>query len=170
LRDELTTLRAGEEKYQGMSVGDRHPGGIGTMAKKRVLVVDDHPPTVKIIRRALEGEGLDVCEAANGADCLLAVASEQPDLVILDVVMPVMDGFQTLRVLREQEETKLLPVIMLTGRKEDHEVLRGWMSGVDMYLTKPFQVPELLAAARRILSVAGPGHANETAEGRPRSA
>jgi DNA-binding response OmpR family regulator len=140
------------------------------MAKKRVLVVDDHPPTVKIIRRALEGEGLEVCEAANGADCLLQVASEQPDLVILDVVMPVMDGFQTLRVLREQEDTRLLPVIMLTCCREDHDVLRGWMSGVDMYLTKPFQIPELLAAARRILSVADSGGAGEIAEGQSHSA
>ena len=154
---------------QGVSGGHRHPAGGGIMAKKRVLVVDDHPPTVKIIRRALEGEGLEVCEAANGADCLLAVESEQPDLVILDVMMPVMDGFQTLRVLREGEHTKYLPVIMLTCCKEDRDVLRGWMTGVDLYLTKPFQIPELLTAAKRILSVTDSEAAGGEPEGRPPS-
>jgi DNA-binding response OmpR family regulator len=122
---------------------------------KRVLVVDDEPPTVRMIQLALEREGMDVATAANGAECLLAVESDQPDLVILDVMMPVLDGFETLRVLREQEETKHLPVIMLTARREDRDVLRGWMSGVDLYLTKPFQMDELVTAASRILEVAG---------------
>lgn len=122
---------------------------------KRVLVVDDDPPTVRMIQLALEREGMDVATAANGAECLLAVESDQPDLVILDVMMPVLDGFETLRVLREKEETKHLPVIMLTARREDRDVLRGWMSGVDLYLTKPFQMDELVTAASRILEVAG---------------
>lgn len=122
---------------------------------KRVLVVDDEPPTVRMIQLALEREGMDVATAANGAECLLAVESDQPDLVILDVMMPVLDGFETLRVLREKEETKHLPVIMLTARREDRDVLRGWMSGVDLYLTKPFQMDELVTAASRILEVAG---------------
>ena len=121
---------------------------------KRVLVVDDEPPTVRMIQLALEREGMDVATAANGAECLLAVDSGQPDLVILDVMMPVLDGFEALRVLREKEETKHLPVIMLTARREDRDVLRGWMSGVDLYLTKPFQIDELLTAVRRILKVA----------------
>ena len=125
---------------------------------KRVLVVDDHPPTVKIIRRCLEREGFEVAAADNGAKCLLSVASRPPDLVILDVMMPVMDGFETLRVLRERPETRHLPVIMLTCRKEDGDVLRGWMSGVDLYLTKPFQTNELLLATRRILATVGESH------------
>lgn len=122
---------------------------------KRVLVVDDELPTVRMIQMALEREGMDVATAANGAECLLAVESDQPDLVILDVMMPVLDGFETLRVLREKEETKHVPVIMLTARREDSDVLRGWMSGVDLYLTKPFQMDELVTAASRILAVAG---------------
>jgi two-component system alkaline phosphatase synthesis response regulator PhoP/two-component system response regulator VicR len=121
---------------------------------KRVLAVDDEPGTLHLIRMALEGHGLEVATAANGAECLLAV-QQPPDLIILDVMMPVLDGFQTLRALRENEATKHLPVIMLTARSQDHDVVRGWMSGVDMYLTKPFEVKQLLTAVDRILEVTG---------------
>lgn len=120
------------------------------MAKK-VLVVDDHPPTVRLIQNALEQDGFSVVTAPNGAECVLAVHREQPDLVILDVIMPVMDGFQALRVLRESDRTKRLPVIILTVRKSDEDVLHGWQIGADMYLTKPFEVLELVAAVKRLL-------------------
>ncbi len=119
---------------------------------KRVLVVDDEPPTARLIQTTLEKHGMEVCTAADGTECLQAIASNPPDLVILDVIMPVMDGFQTLRVLREKAETKGLPVIMLTARREDSDVLRGWMTGVDLYLTKPFKIEELVTAAKRILA------------------
>ena len=118
---------------------------------KTVLVVDDHPPTVRLIQNALEQDGFSVVTASNGAECVLAVHREQPDLVILDVIMPVMDGFQALRVLRENNRTKRLPVIILTVRKSDEDVLHGWQIGADMYLTKPFEVPELVSAVKRIL-------------------
>ena len=126
----------------------------GAMAK-RVLVVDDDPQVVKIIQRALEREGLEVAVATNGAEALLAIGRQRPDLVILDVVMPVMDGFQALRALREKPETKDLPVLMLTARSEDRDVARGWTAGVDLYLTKPFTMEELLTATRRMLEVTG---------------
>lgn len=118
---------------------------------KTVLVVDDHPPTVRLIQNALEQDGFSVITASNGAECVLAVHRDQPDLVILDVIMPVMDGFQTLRILRENAHTKRLPVIILTVRKSDEDVLHGWKIGTDMYLTKPFEVPELVSAVKRIL-------------------
>jgi DNA-binding response OmpR family regulator len=119
----------------------------------KVLVVDDEPPTCRLIENALRREGLEVATATNGAECLLAVAEQCPDLVILDVMMPVLDGFQTLRALRENEATNHLPVLMLTARREHQDVLRGWMTGVDLYLTKPFQLDDLLVAVRRILDV-----------------
>jgi DNA-binding response OmpR family regulator len=118
---------------------------------KRVLVVDDEVATVKMVQLALEGEGLDVTTATNGAECLLQVNASRPDLVILDVTMPVLDGFETLRALRQHEGTKDLPVIMLTARAADEDVLRGWSTGVDLYLTKPFTIEELLTATRRML-------------------
>jgi DNA-binding response OmpR family regulator len=120
---------------------------------KRILVVDDHPPTVRLIQNALEQEGFAVIAAANGAECLIAVHQHNPDIVILDVIMPVMDGFQTLRVLRENEATKTLPVIVLSVRDSDQDVLDGWRIGADLYLTKPFKLDDLLAAVKRILQV-----------------
>jgi DNA-binding response OmpR family regulator len=126
---------------------------------RRVLVVDDEPPTVQLIRTALEREGLEVGTAGNGAEALLAIESDPPDLVILDVIMPVVDGFETLRLLRKNPKTKALPVIMLTARREDEDVLQGWMTGVDLYLTKPFEIDDLLLAAKRILSAAGEAEA-----------
>jgi DNA-binding response OmpR family regulator len=122
------------------------------MESKRILVVDDHPPTVRLIRNALEQEGFSVASAANGAECLLALHRELPDLVVLDVVMPVLDGFQTLRILREDAQTKHLPVIILSIRDSDKDVLEGWQTGVDLYLTKPFQMDELVAAVKRLVS------------------
>ena len=121
---------------------------------KRVLVVDDHPPTVRLIQNALEQEGFSVITATNGAECLIAVHQDSPDVVILDVIMPVMDGLQTLRVIRENEATKTLPVIVLSVRDSDQDVLDGWRIGADLYLTKPFKLDDLLAAVKRITQVA----------------
>jgi DNA-binding response OmpR family regulator len=120
---------------------------------QRVLVVDDHPPTVRLIQNALEQEGFSVIAATNGAECLIAVHQDSPDVVILDVIMPVMDGLQTLRVLRENEATKALPVIVLSVRDSDQDVLDGWRIGADLYLTKPFKLDDLLAAVKRIIEV-----------------
>ena len=121
---------------------------------KRVLVVDDHPPTVQLIRAALEGLGLEVVSAGNGAEGLLAIQQHCPDLVILDIMMPVMDGFQTMRVLRQDPQTENLPVILLTARSADEDVARGWSSGASCYLTKPFQIPEFTSVVKRMLQEA----------------
>jgi len=120
------------------------------MARK-VLVVDDHSPTVQLIRTALEGMDMEVRTATNGAECLLAVDQERPELIILDVMMPVMDGFQTLQVLQESEENAEIPVIMLTARSSDRDVAHGWRSGVTSYLTKPFSIDQLVTLVQRIL-------------------
>jgi len=119
-----------------------------------VLVVDDHPPTLRLISNALESEGIAVRTARNGAECLLAIESERPDLLVLDVIMPVMDGFQTLRVLRETDRTKDLPVIILSIRSNDHDILHGLTTGADMYITKPFKMTDLVTAVQRMLQVA----------------
>ena len=123
---------------------------------RQVLVVDDHQPTVQLIRSALEGLGLEVRTAGNGAEALLAVDEEKPDLVILDVMMPVLDGFQTLKVLQESPETRELPVIMLTARSSDIDVAHGWRSGVTSYLTKPFSLDQLVSMVRRVLEAVAP--------------
>ncbi len=118
---------------------------------KRVLMVDDDPLVVKLVQTALAAEGLDVIAATNGAECLLAVEAHHPDLVILDVAMPVLDGFETLRALRNKAATASLPVIMLTAREANSDVARGWATGADLYITKPFEIEELMLAVNRLL-------------------
>jgi DNA-binding response OmpR family regulator len=136
------------------------------MAKK-VLVVDDEPSVRKVIEHALRHEGLEVRTAGNGAECLQAVEAEPPDLILLDVNMPVMDGFQTLRVLRENAATKHLPVIILTARGDDADVSQAWTTGVDLYLMKPLALDDLLVAVRRSLDVLGTDSAEDTSPGEP---
>ncbi len=128
---------------------------------RRVLIVDDDPNLVKLVRATLQTEGLEIAAASNGAECLLAVESEHPDLIILDIAMPVLDGYQTFRLLRAKPETAMIPVIMLTARNSDTEVLQGWASGVDFYLTKPFEMQELLVATRRMLELAAQGEVEQ---------
>jgi len=118
---------------------------------RRVLVVDDHPPTVQLIKTALEGLEMEVRTAGNGAECLLDIDQEKPDLIILDVMMPVMDGFQTLQILQQSKENADIPVIMLTARSSDRDVAHGWRSGVTSYLTKPFSIDQLVTLVQRIL-------------------
>jgi len=116
-----------------------------------VLVVDDHPPTVQVIQSALEGMGLEVRTAENGAECLLAIDEGRPDLVILDVIMPVLDGFQTLQVMQQSPDTKDIPVIMLTARSSDEDIAHGWQFRVSSYLTKPFAIDNLMTLVHRVL-------------------
>ena len=118
---------------------------------KRVLIADDHAEMVELFREALERAGFSVLTAGNGAECLLAVETHSPDLVILDVTMPVLDGMQALRVLRDRPETRDLPVIILSGRDGFQDVRQGWRNGADLYLAKPVKVAAVIAAARWVL-------------------
>jgi twitching motility two-component system response regulator PilH len=118
---------------------------------KTVLVVDDHPATVALVRAALEEEGFSVLSAVNGAEGLAQVEAHSPDLVILDLNMPVMGGIETLRRLRLDPKTHLLPVIIATVQMDQASVIDGWMSGAERYLQKPLRVDELLAAVKQLL-------------------
>ena len=120
---------------------------------KRILVVDDHPPMVKLVEDALVRAGFSVATVSDGAECLRKVAAESPDLLILDVMMPGLNGLQVLRALRQREETKDLPVIMLTARKGHGDILDGFMGGANLYLTKPCQMEELVSSVKRMLEV-----------------
>jgi len=119
---------------------------------KTVLVVDDHPATVALVRAALEGEGFTVLSAANGAEGLAAVEEHAPDLVILDLNMPVMGGIEALRRLRQDPKTRLLPVIIATVQMDQASQVEGWMSGAERYLEKPLRVEHLLAEVKHLLA------------------
>lgn len=118
------------------------------MKPSRILVVDDEAPLVKLLRSSLRLEGYDVLAALNGADALDVMEREVPDLIILDLMMPVMDGVEFLRRMREWSQT---PVLILSGRQSEQEKVECLDLGADDYLAKPFGVNELLARIRAIL-------------------
>ena len=116
----------------------------------KILVVDDEPHIVRLVQVNLEKAGYTVSTASNGREALEAVAGDQPDLVVLDVMMPEMDGLETLKRLKDNPETDEIPVILLTAKAQDSDVFEGWKSGADLYLTKPFNPGELLLFVQRI--------------------
>ena len=113
-----------------------------------VLVVDDEPRLVDVLRMNLEVEGYRVLEADNGLEALERLKADLPDLVVLDVMMPELDGFETLRRIREVSS---VPVIMLTVRNEESDRIRGLEIGADDYLTKPFSPRELQTRIKALL-------------------
>ena len=110
--------------------------------KSRILIVEDDPRTSASVALYLRHAGYDVIEARDGVSALDAAASERPDLVVLDVMLPGADGFEVCRTLRQSGST---PVIMLTARAVEEDKLRGLDSGADDYVTKPFSPRELVA-------------------------
>lgn len=118
------------------------------MIRPFVLVVDDEKPLRNFIRRNLEARDFEVVTAANGLEALAHFKTRSADLVILDVMMPHMDGFETLRRIRQKSTT---PVIVLSALGEENEILQAFHLGADDYLTKPFGVRELLARVRAVL-------------------
>jgi two-component system KDP operon response regulator KdpE len=114
----------------------------------RVLVVDDEPRMIGFIRMNLELEGFQVIEATDGIRALEAIRTQLPDIVLLDVMMPNLDGFETLRMLREFSN---LPVIMLTAKGEEDDKVKGLELGADDYITKPFGPRELSSRIRAVL-------------------
>ncbi|MEO7003026.1 MAG: response regulator transcription factor [Ktedonobacterales bacterium] len=113
-----------------------------------VLVVDDEPRLVDVVRLNLEIEGYRVLTAENGIEALARLKGDLPDLVVLDVMMPEMDGFETLRHIREVSS---VPVLMLTVRQEEHDLIRGLEIGADDYMTKPYNPRELQARIKALL-------------------
>ncbi len=120
---------------------------------KRVLIADDNPAMVALLEEALVEEGFSVSSAENGKEGLAAVESGKPDLIILDLMMPVMTGLQVLRTLRGNPETQRIPVIVLTVRDGHADVVEAWMGGADRYLTKPCSIQEILTAVQQMLGV-----------------
>ena len=124
--------------------------------KKRILVVDDEPRMRRFVRMNLDLEGYEVIEADNGLQALEKVRDEMPDLVLLDVAMPELDGFETLEHIREASS---VPVIMLTVKNDEDDRIRGLDLGADDYITKPFSPRELLSRIRAVLRRVEPSKA-----------
>jgi DNA-binding response OmpR family regulator len=113
------------------------------------MIVDDDPHIRELVCALLKDGGFDVCEAKDGRDALARITHENPDLAIIDLMMPNMDGFELCRMLRQYYDN--LPVLMLTAKAELPSKIRGFESGADDYLTKPFEGEELLMRVRALL-------------------
>jgi len=108
------------------------------MPKPKILVVDDDRNVVQIIAVNLQYEGMDVIEAYDGEEALAKTAAKKPDLILLDIMMPGLDGLEVCRRLKSDARTADIPIIMLTAKTRDEDILAGWEAGADDYLTKPF--------------------------------
>ncbi|TCM45071.1 response regulator transcription factor [Kribbella sp. VKM Ac-2568] len=113
-----------------------------------LLLVDDEPRIRRVLRLALEDEGYQISEAANGFDALAALRREPPDVVLLDLMLPDRDGFTVCREIRRNSD---VPVIMVTARTDSHDVVAGLEAGADDYVTKPLVAKELSARIRALL-------------------
>ena len=109
-----------------------------------VVVADDDAVLRGLLVLNLEAEGLNVHEAENGAQALQFALTHRPDLIVLDVMMPVHDGLKVLRALKDEPTTTDIPVVLLTARAAPAEIEEGWEAGADYYLTKPFHIEQLL--------------------------
>jgi DNA-binding response OmpR family regulator len=122
----------------------------------RVLVADDEAPIRELCRVNLELQGHEVFEAANGAEALDAVRRHRPDVVFLDLMMPVMDGWDVLHALKADDETADVPVVLLTARSADEDQVRGWEAGIVEFVAKPFNPQALLDCVARALEPRDP--------------
>ena len=126
-----------------------------------ILVMEDEDALATLLQYNLEKEGYDVVVAADGEEGLVQIDERQPDLVLLDWMLPKVSGIEVCRRLRGRPETRNLPVIMLTARGEESDRVRGLDTGADDYLTKPFSMTELIARIRAVLRRIRPGLADD---------
>lgn len=119
---------------------------------KRLLIVDDEPNLLGAVAACLRAENYEVNTARSGREALLQLAEAVPDLVVSDIRMPGMDGYQLARQLRGSPRTALVPIVFLTAKDETADRIEGFRAGIDAYLTKPFEPEELIAVVDGILS------------------
>jgi DNA-binding response OmpR family regulator len=136
------------------------------MSTTRVLVVEDDPDIADLVARYLEKAGYAATRVSSGRDALDAVRAKAPDLIVLDVMLPHVDGLEVCRLLRANEHTASIPIIMLTARAEESERIVGLEMGADDYLAKPFSPNELVARVRALLRRA---QRHDAPSGRPLS-
>src|SRR5262245_24467813 len=121
------------------------------MRKPTLLVIEDDPDIVELVRYNLEREGFKVLVAGDGERGLVEATRLQPELVVLDLMLPGLDGLEVCRRLRAQDSTRAIPVLVLTAKSEEADVVIGREMGADDYLTKPFSPRELIARVRALL-------------------
>lgn len=128
----------------------------------RVLVVEDDPDIADLVRRYLQKGGFEVEVRASGREALAAIAAQPPDLLVLDLMLPQVNGLEICRIVRSDEKTASIPIIMVTARAEESERIAGLELGADDYLAKPFSPAELVARVRALLRRSARAPAIET--------
>ena len=121
------------------------------MEKKKILVVDDEVDLVKTIQFSLELEGYKVLVSYNGEDALAQARKENPDLILLDIMLPKLDGYKVCRLLKFDEQYKHIPILMMTAKTQEKDKLMGKETGADEYITKPFDMEELMEKIKEYL-------------------
>lgn len=134
------------------------------MQAPSVLVVEDEPAQREVLAYNLEAEGFRVQQADNGEEALLIVAEETPDLIVLDWMLPNVSGIEVCRRLKSRAETRAVPIIMLSARSEETDLVRGLETGADDYIVKPYSVAELMARVRTQLRRSRPSSLGEMLE------
>ena len=122
------------------------------MGQKKILVVDDEADLVETIRFPLEMEGFNVLVSYNGEDALNQARKEKPDLILLDLMLPKLDGYKVCRLLKFDERYKHIPILMLTAKTQEKDKLIGKETGADEYITKPFDIDELIKKVKGYLN------------------
>ncbi|MCD6297167.1 MAG: response regulator [Deltaproteobacteria bacterium] len=121
------------------------------MAKEKILIVDDEPDILELLRFNLSREGYQVSSAASGEDALSMAQSEIPDLIVLDLMLPGIDGLEVTKFLKNNPGTKDIPIVMLTAKGEEADIVTGLELGADDYITKPFSMRVLIARVKAVL-------------------
>ncbi|MEO1264235.1 MAG: phosphate regulon transcriptional regulator PhoB [Pseudomonadota bacterium] len=127
----------------------------------KILVVEDEAPLLETLSYYLRSEGFDVVTAENGEDGEMLVEEEQPDLLLLDWMLPKVSGIELCRRLRARRETRAIPILMLTARGEESDRVRGLGTGADDYVVKPFSMPELMARINAVMRRAAPDRVSD---------
>ena len=131
-----------------------------TLMPTRILIVEDDPDIAELVARYLDKAGFVTERSASGRDALIAISARPPELIVLDLMLPHVDGLEVCRVVRGNEVTAAIPIIMLTARTEESERIVGLEIGADDYLAKPFSPNELVARVRALLRRANRGTAS----------
>ncbi|MBL3539838.1 response regulator transcription factor [Aminivibrio sp.] len=134
------------------------------MPGQRILIVEDEEAIVEVVSQTLRRHGYETAAAADGDSALEMAFSLRPDLVILDLMLPKMDGWEVCRRLKADRQTASVPVLMLTARREERDVVEGLEIGADDYMKKPFSLAELAARVKALLRRADPGEGGKIVE------
>lgn len=123
------------------------------MSAKKILVADDEPHILRIVKDKLSNAGFAVVSVTNGEDALSAAINEKPDLILLDVMMPKMSGFEVCQKIKADESIKHIPVILLTARGQESDIKAGLDAGASEYITKPFSPRQMLTKVKEMLGL-----------------